>query len=70
MSGAKIIEGLKQAIAGDLARVTIAGQVWVREDIAQKPAGCICPAGAEAGCHGLSCPRRVPYGYVLPQIAP
>lgn len=30
MSGAKIIEGLKEAIAGDLSRVTIDGQVWVR----------------------------------------
>lgn len=32
MSGAKIIEGLKQAVAGDLHRVTIDGQRWVRED--------------------------------------
>ena len=31
MSGAKIIEGLKQAIAGGLARVTIDGQVWERK---------------------------------------
>jgi hypothetical protein len=31
MSGAKIIEGLKQAIAGDFGRVTIEGQVWTRE---------------------------------------
>ncbi len=30
MSGKKIIEGLKQAIAGDFARVTIGGQVWIR----------------------------------------
>lgn len=29
MSGAKIIDGLKEAIAGDLHRVTIDGQVWV-----------------------------------------
>lgn len=32
MSGAKIIAGLKEAIAGDLARVTIDGQTWVRAD--------------------------------------
>src|SRR5262245_11587607 len=31
MSGQKIIDGLKEAIAGDIARVTIEGQVWVRE---------------------------------------
>jgi hypothetical protein len=30
MTGAKIIEGLKQALEGDLARVTIDGQTWVR----------------------------------------
>lgn len=30
--GPKIIEGLKQAIAGDFARVTIEGQTWVRAD--------------------------------------
>jgi hypothetical protein len=30
MSGAKIIEGLKEAIAGNLARVTIDGQVWAK----------------------------------------
>lgn len=30
MSGQKIIDGLKEAIAGDLSRVTIDGQVWVR----------------------------------------
>lgn len=28
--GRKIIEGLQQAVAGDLARVTIDGQVWSR----------------------------------------
>ena len=22
------------------------------------PLGCVCPVGAEATCHGLSCPRR------------
>lgn len=32
MSGAKIIEGLKQAAAGDLSRVRIDGQTWVRAD--------------------------------------
>jgi len=32
MSGAKIIAGLKDAIAGNLSRVTIEGQTWVRED--------------------------------------
>ena len=67
MSGHKIVEGLKEAIAGNLSRVTVDGQVWVLEAVAQKPVGCIRPAGAEAGCHGLACPRRVPYGYVLPQ---
>jgi hypothetical protein len=30
MSGAKIIKGLKQALAGDFTRVTIKGQTWVR----------------------------------------
>ena len=30
VGGQKIIEGLKQALAGDLARVTINGQTWVR----------------------------------------
>ncbi len=29
---AKIIEGLKQAVAGDFDRVTINGQTWVRID--------------------------------------
>lgn len=29
-AGTKIIEGLKQAIAGDFSRVTIEGQTWVR----------------------------------------
>ena len=24
----------------------------------QRPHGCICPAGAEAGCKGAMCPRR------------
>lgn len=28
--GPKIIEGLKQAVAGDLARVTIEGETWAR----------------------------------------
>jgi len=23
-----------------------------------KPHGCICPAGAEAACKGIACPRR------------
>lgn len=32
MSGHKIIEGLKQAIAGDISRVTIDGQTWVRRN--------------------------------------
>lgn len=31
MSGDKIIEGLKEAVAGDLSRVTIDGQVWTRQ---------------------------------------
>jgi hypothetical protein len=30
MSGAKIIEGLKDAVAGNFSRVTIEGQVWQR----------------------------------------
>lgn len=30
MSANKIIEWIKQAIAGDISRVTIDGQVWVR----------------------------------------
>jgi hypothetical protein len=29
-TGAKIIEGLEEAIAGDFARVTIEGQTWAR----------------------------------------
>lgn len=70
MGAQKIIEGLKQAISADFARVTIEGVTWVREDLAQKPHGCICPAGAEAGCHGIACPRHVPYGCVLPQMFP
>ena len=28
------------------------------ERTAQQPMGCICPAGAEATCRGLMCPRR------------
>ncbi len=32
MSGKKIIDGLKDALAGNFARVTIEGQHWVRED--------------------------------------
>ena len=35
MSGQKIIEGLKQAIAGDFGRVTIDGQVWVRDNCSE-----------------------------------
>lgn len=30
--GAKILEGLKEAIAGNFDRVQIDGQVWVRRD--------------------------------------
>jgi len=30
VSGAKIIEGLKDAAAGNFSRVTIEGQVWQR----------------------------------------
>ena len=30
MSGAKILEGLEDAIAGGLSRVSIDGQVWAR----------------------------------------
>jgi hypothetical protein len=32
MSGAKIIEGLKDAVAGNFSAVTIEGQRWVRVD--------------------------------------
>ena len=32
MSGQKIIDGLKDAVAGNFSRVTIDGQVWVRAD--------------------------------------
>lgn len=32
MSGQKIIDGLKDAVVGNFARVTIDGQVWVRLD--------------------------------------
>ena len=35
MSGQKIIDGLKDAIAGNYARVTIDGQQWIREDRAE-----------------------------------
>jgi hypothetical protein len=31
MSGAKIIEGLKDAVAGNFASVTIDGETWVRK---------------------------------------
>jgi hypothetical protein len=30
MSGQKIVEGLKDAIAGNFSRVTVEGQVWTR----------------------------------------
>jgi hypothetical protein len=30
MSGTKIIEGLKEAVAGDFARVTIDGETWAK----------------------------------------
>lgn len=32
MSGQKIIDGIKNAIAGNFVRVTIDGQTWVRRD--------------------------------------
>lgn len=32
MSGHKIIDGLKDAVAGNFDRVTIEGQVWVKRD--------------------------------------
>lgn len=32
MSGQKILDGLKDAVAGNFARVTIEGQVWVRQE--------------------------------------
>lgn len=32
MSAAKIVEALKEAVAGDLSRVTVEGQIWVRKD--------------------------------------
>lgn len=31
------------------------------------PTGCVCPAGAEATCGNIMCPRRAPPGYVRPQ---
>lgn len=34
MSGHKIIEGIKQAIAGDLTRVIVEGQTWERTAVA------------------------------------
>lgn len=33
MSGHKIIESLKDAVAGNFDRVTISGQTWVRRDV-------------------------------------
>lgn len=36
-TGQKIIEGLKAAVAGDLARVTIDGQTWERTDLQKRP---------------------------------
>jgi hypothetical protein len=30
MTGAKIIDGLKEAMAGDIARVTIDGETWAK----------------------------------------
>lgn len=38
-----------------------------RHPLSAKSHGCICPPGSEQTCQGLGCPRRVPYGYVLPQ---
>lgn len=38
-AGSKIIEGLKEAVRGDFARVTIEGQTWVRADRAAPPVG-------------------------------
>ena len=32
MSEAKIVEGLKEAIAGNLERVTIGGETWIRSE--------------------------------------
>lgn len=37
MGGQKIIDGLKDAIAGNMARVTIDGQIWERTDMAKRP---------------------------------
>lgn len=37
MSRQKIIDGLKDAIAGNLDRVTIDGQAWERTDLAKRP---------------------------------
>lgn len=31
---------------------------WQLGRIEVQPAGCVCPAGAEAGCKGPMCPRR------------
>lgn len=69
MSGQKIIDGLKQAVAGDFARVTIEGQTWVRADadrdraLIEECARCVptnwCDAlltGPEAPRAPLDCP--------------
>lgn len=40
-AGAKIIEGLKDAVAGNFSRVTIDGQTWARTDVPEEaPARC------------------------------
>lgn len=33
MSTHKIVEGLKEAVAGNVARITVDGQTWVRSDL-------------------------------------
>lgn len=38
-SGSKIIDGLKDAVSGNIARVTIDGQTWVRGPQAHAPLG-------------------------------
>jgi hypothetical protein len=42
-SGSKLIDGLRDAIAGNFTRVNIEGQVWVRHD-AESPEGQLASA--------------------------
>src|SRR5260221_535079 len=44
----KIIEGLREAVAGNFARVMIEGQTWMRADPIEIP-----PAGPIVECEGI-----------------